>query len=308
MQTNRAPIDWVIFVILTFLWASAYAFTRLAVSQNNPELGFPPQFIIPVRLGLGALILLAVAVISRQKWPALGDWKSWGLMAIMGVIGTAAPFFVITTAQQTVASSLAALYVAAAPLFIAAIAHFIFHDDKLTSRKAVGIAVGFAGVAVLFGPEAIKSFGSASVTAQALCLLGTLFYATATITARIARNIPPFVFAAGFVSFGAVISLPLLAFVDYSTLTPSGSAIAGLIGLAIGPTAMASILYLMLVARTSATFLSMTGYTIPIVSAIIGYFAFSETQSWNAALAFAMILSGVWLAQRGGTKQVKLKA
>lgn len=306
MNAKRTPSDWTIFGILTLLWASAYAFTRLAVSQDAPEAGFPPLMVIPVRLTLGAVILLAVAAVSRQTWPPLTAWRTWLGMGVMGVVGTAAPFFVITTAQQTVASSLAALYVAAAPLFIALLAHFIFSDDRLTPRKGVGIIVGFIGVAVLFGPEAIRSFGSASVAAQALCLLGTSFYAIATITARMARNIPPFVFAAGFVSIGAIVSWPMLFFVDYEALAPSRHAIAGLIGLAIGPTALASILYLILVKRTSATFLSMTGYTIPVVSAVIGFFAFQEVQSWNALLAFGLILTGVWLAQRSGTKAERM--
>lgn len=220
-------------------------------------------------------------------------------MAIMGILGTAAPFLLITNAQQTVDSSLAALYVAAAPLFVAVMAHFLFHDDRISWGKAGGVAIGFVGVAVLFGPEAITAFGSASVLAQALCLLATAFYALSTITARYAREIPPFVFAAGFLCFGALASWPLLFFVDFEALTPSTGAITGVIGLAIGPTAMASVFYMMLIQRTSATFLSMTGYTIPIFSAVVGYLAFQEVQSWNAVLAFILILGGVWISQRG---------
>lgn len=298
MRDQRSPMDWILFAALTALWGSAYAFTRLAVSQSDPSAGFPPQLIIPVRLTAGALVLLLITYFSRQPWPSLKDWKSWAAMGVMGFVGTVAPFLLITIAQQTVDSSLAALYVAAAPLFVSVMAHFAFQDDRIHPRKALGIAIGFGGVAVLFGPEAIASFGSASVLAQALCLMATFFYALSTITARFARNIPPFVFSAGFLSIGAIMSWPLLFLVDYETLNPSTSAIAGVVGLAIGPTAMASLLYMILVQRTSATFLSLTGYTIPIFSAIVGYFAFAELQDWNAFVAFALILGGVWTAQR----------
>ena len=140
------------------------------------------------------------------------------------------------------------------------------------------------------------------MTSQDFCLLATFFYATSTITARFAKDIQPFVFSAGFVSFGAVMSWPLLLWVDFDALQPSSSAIAGLVGLAIGPTAMASLLYVMLVQRTSATFLSLTGYTIPIFSAVVGYLAFAELQSWNALVAFALILGGVWISQRLSAK------
>lgn len=301
MGQTRTLTDWVLFAGLTTLWASAYAFTRLAVNPTDPASGVPPEIIIPMRLIGGAGILLIIALFSGQKWPALSDRKSWLTIAVMGILGSALPFYFITYAQQTVDSSLAALYVSAAPLFVSIAAHFVFHDDTLNRRKAFGVAVGFVGVAVLFGPEAIAAFGSASVTAQAMCLMATAFYALSTIVARYGRDIPPFVFSAGFVTFGAMATLPFLAFADYSTLAPSSSAVAGVVGLAIGPTAMASVLYLLLVTRTSATFVSLTGYAIPILSAILGYFAFREVQSWNAVLAFALILSGVWLAQRGGT-------
>lgn len=302
MQQNRHPIDWALFAALTILWASAYAFTRLAVSHDDPALGFPPQFIIPVRITAGAFVLLIVAALTRQSWPPLSDWKSWLIMAAMGTLGTATPFLLITTAQKTVDSSLAALYVSAAPLFTSVLAHFSFHDDFIDQRKIIGLVIGFVGVAVLFGPEAIASFGSASVIAQAMCLLATFFYASSSILARYGRNIPPFVFSAGFLVFGAVTTWPLLFLVDFETLTPSSGAIAGVVGLALGPTAVASVLYMILIQRTSASFVSLTGYMIPILSAIIGYLAFREMQSWNAFLAFALILGGVWLAQRQQTR------
>lgn len=292
------------FAVLTALWGSAYAFTRLAVSPTDPSEGFSPQLIIPIRLTGGALLLLIVAQFSGQTWPRLNQWKSWLAMAVMGFVGTVAPFLLITIAQQTVDSSLAALYVSAAPLFVATMAHFAFHDDRMHIRKVLGILIGFLGVAVLFGPEAVASFGSASVTAQALCLLATFFYALSTITARFVKDIQPIVFSAGFVSFGAVMSWPLLLLVDFGGLNPSASAIAGVVGLAIGPTAMASLLYVILVQRTSATFLSLTGYTIPIFSAVVGYLAFAELQSWNALLAFALILGGVWISQRMSAKPI----
>ena len=303
MQHNRTLIDWTLFAALTVLWASAYAFTRLAVSHDDPATGFPPQFIIPMRITAGALVLLIVATLSRQAWPPLSDWKSWLFMALMGVLGTATPFLLITTAQKTVDSSLAALYVSAAPLFTGILAHIFFHDDFIDRRKAAGLAIGFLGVAVLFGPEAIAAFGSASVLAQAMCLFATFFYALSSIIARVGRNIPPFIFSAGFLSFGALATWPLLFLVDYDTLAPSQSAIAGLIGLALGPTAIASVVYMVLIQRTSATFVSLTGYMIPILSAVIGFFAFREMQSWNAFLAFALILGGVWLAQRNQASQ-----
>lgn len=298
MQTHRSMLDWALFAMVSCLWASAFALTRVAVNQDSPEHGLPPELVTPLRITGGAVILVIVALSSRAKWPPLHNWRLWLAMLIMGLVGTTAPFYLITFAQRTVDSSLAALYIAAAPLFVGVLAHFVFHDDRLSPRKVVGLLVGFAGVSVLFGPEAVTAFGSANVTAQAMCLAATACYACSTIVARFAKEIPPPIFAAGFVSSGAVLSWPMLASVDFAALQPATSSWLAVAGLAIGPTAAASIIYMLVIQRTSATFLSLTGYLIPILSAIVGFLAFGETQDWNAALAFILILGGVWMSQR----------
>ncbi len=302
MDGRRGAIDWALFVGLTLLWASAYAFTKIAVDS------FPPRLIIPMRLTIGAGVLLIALVASGRRLPSLGAWRNWRAMAAMGVVGMALPFFVITTAQQTVDSSLAALYVAATPIFVVAGAHFLFAEERLTPTRGLGVLIGFLGVAALFGPAAFASIGAASPAAQALCLLGTACYATSTLIARAAPPMHPLVFAAGFVTVGAILSWPMAIGVDFGALNPSVGSILAVVGLGLGPSALASLCYMTLVARAGPTFLSLTGYAIPIVSVVIGYLAFGETQSWNVALAFGLILGGVWLAQRRRVARSQAKA
>jgi len=295
---KRTLTDWGLFAILSLIWAGAYAMTRVAVQTSNPEAGLPVELILPGRLGLGAVILLVVMFAAGHRFPPLTDWRRWSAMVAMGITGMTLPFFLITTAQETVDSSLSALYTAAAPIFVGIGAHILFGDERMTPQKGIGIIVGFLGVFALFGPEAIKNWGSASMVAQLLLIGATAGYATSTLIARGAQETPPLVFSAGFVSVAALCSLPMLFFVEWNTLRPAPSAIAAVIGLGIGPSAIASILYLIVVNRAGATFLSLTGYSIPIVSVVLGFIFFRETQEWNAALAFALILGGVWLSQR----------
>jgi drug/metabolite transporter (DMT)-like permease len=70
--------------------------------------------------------------------------------------------------------------------------------------------------------------------------------------------------------------------------------------LGLGPSGIAQAIYMALIARAGATFQSLTGYSVPVAGAVFGWVFFRETQSWNAALAFALILGGVWLARQGG--------
>jgi len=297
---RRTPGDWALFVLLSLIWAGAYQMTRVAVDKGNPDAGLPVAWVLAGRLTVGAAVLWIILLAMGQRLPPFSDVKRWRTIIGMGLAGSVFPFFLITTAQETVNSSLAALYTAASPLFVATGAHFLFRDEKLTASSALGVILGFAGVALLFGPDALSSLDSASTVAQVLLIASTLFYALSSLIARGAPQMSPVAFATGFVTVSAIVTWPMAFAVDPAAVNADWKNWAAVIGLGVGPSAIAQALYMLLIARTSATFLALTGYSIPVMAAVLGFFLFGETQTWNAMLAFAMILSGVWLARHGG--------
>lgn len=292
MTGQRSTLDWGLFVLLSTLWASAFALTKLAVD------GLPAGLIVTARLATATLAMAIVMLASGQRLPPFSHRAAWKAMVAMGIFGTAAPFYLITLGQKTIDSSLAALLIASAPLFVAGMAHLSFADERLTWQKVAGILVGFAGVALLLGPEAVGGLGDANVIAQLLCLAGGFCYAVNTIIARQAPALPMLVLPTDFLGAATLASLPAALLSDMSAIEPSASNIAAVIALGTLPSAVAGVVMMQLVQRTSATFLSLTGYLIPVISAVIGYFAFGETQDVSAGLAFALILGGVWLSQR----------
>ncbi|MEM7768479.1 MAG: DMT family transporter [Pseudomonadota bacterium] len=292
MTGHRTPTDWFLFVLLATMWASAFALTKIAVD------GLPPGLIVTSRLAIASLIMAAVMVAQGERLPPLSNRPAWKAIIGMGIFGTAAPFYLITQGQRTIDSSLAALLISSAPLFVAAMAHFSFADERLTWNKITGILVGFAGVALLLGPDALGGVGDAGVIAQLLCLGGGFCYAVNTIIARGAPALPMIVLPTGFLTMATLASLPAALLDDYSGFAPSVSNIGAVITLGAIPSAAAGVLMMHVVKTTSATFLSLTGYLIPVISAILGYFAFGEVQDISAAAAFALILGGVWLSQK----------
>ncbi|MEL6257963.1 MAG: EamA family transporter, partial [Pseudomonadota bacterium] len=175
MQGRRDVVDWALFVALSFLWASAFSFTKLAVAD------LPPRLVIVLRLHLGAAILLGALYVSGGALPSLRDRRRWASMVSMGLVGMTVPFLLVTIGQQTVPSSLASLYVAAAPLITICGVHLFFHDEKLTLRAAMGVAIGFIGVGILLGPSIFNTTDSGGVWAQILCLLGATGYAASNL-------------------------------------------------------------------------------------------------------------------------------
>nr|WP_321360423.1 DMT family transporter [uncultured Hyphomonas sp.] len=297
---RRTPADWALFALLSLMWAGAYQLTRIAVDKGNPEAGLPPAWVLAGRLTIGAAVLWVIMLAMGKRLPPLRDLRRWRIILLMGLTSSTFPFFLITTAQKTVNSSLAALYTAAVPLFVAIGAHFLFRDEKLTPGSAIGVITGFAGVAVLFGPDALHNLDSASTIAQFMLIGATMFYALSSLLARGAPPMPSISFATGFVTVAAVVTWPFALMVDPATVHADWTHWAGVVGLGVVPSAIAQALYMLLIARTSATFLSLTGYSIPVMAAVLGFFLFGETQTWHAMIAFALILSGVWLARHGG--------
>ncbi|MEQ9316994.1 MAG: DMT family transporter [Henriciella sp.] len=292
MTTSRSPADWGLFLLLSACWASAFAMTKIAVGD------LPASVIIPGRLISGAAILWAVMLVRGERLPPFSDRSSWLAIVGIGTIGTAAPFYLITVGQKTIDSSLAALLISAAPLFTAGMAHLKFHDEQLTGFKIIGLLVGFAGVAVLLGPDAVEGLGNADFIAQLLVVGGAFCYAVNSIIARQAPRMAPTVLPVGFLTVASITSLPMLLWTDWSEVNATAASVWSVLGLGAISTGLAGIILMYLVARTSATFIALTGYVIPIMSAVLGYFLFRETQSWNALLAFILILSGVWFSQR----------
>jgi drug/metabolite transporter (DMT)-like permease len=273
--------------------------TRVAVGKGL-DTGLPAEWVLPGRLCIGAVFLWIVLIAARKHLPPLSDRKRWTSIVGMGLVGSVIPFFFITTAQETVNSSLAALYTAASPVFVAIGANLLFAEEKMTARTGLGVALGFVGVAVLFGPEALKGLGSASTLAQVFLLIATLAYALSTLIARGAPPMDAIAFAASYATVSALASLPLAFTVDPATVSASWVNWLAVLGLGLGSSGIAQVLYMTLIARAGATFVSLNGYAIPVISAIFGWLFFQETQSWNAVLALLLILGGVWLARSGG--------
>ena len=126
MDNQRDFQDWFLFGLVSVLWAGAYAMTRGATYGPS---GLPVGVIVPSRLLIGAVILNTVMLASGRRYPPLSDRKRWAAIAGMGLLGMTGPFVLITIAQKTVDSSLAALYVAAVPIFVVLGANFMFKDE-----------------------------------------------------------------------------------------------------------------------------------------------------------------------------------
>jgi drug/metabolite transporter (DMT)-like permease len=296
---QRSSLDWTVFAALTLLWSGAYVLTRLAVGKGSAE-GLPVFWILAGRLTIGAVFLWVLVFATRSALPKFGQDRRWLFVLGMGATNAVIPFFLITLAQEHVDASLAALYAAASPVFTALGAGFLFMEERLTRRGAAGVVLGFLGVAVLFGADAVASWGTSALWAQGALIVAALAYAASTLIARASPPMPPLGFAASYVTVGALASLPTVMLVDAQSVQASAVHWLAVLGLGLGSSGVAQGLYMWLVGRAGATFLSLVGYTIPLGTAVMGWMVFGETQGPRTLVALALILGGVWLARSSG--------
>ncbi|QNL17951.1 DMT family transporter [Hyphobacterium sp. CCMP332] len=282
--------DWTLLLFLAALWGTAFIFIRFSLDS------LPPAALSFSRLTIAAILVTVFAYARGHRLPPLSDPR-WKFFIFLGFFGNALPFFLIPLGQTQLPSALAGILLAIMPLSTVALAHF-FANEKITGWKLAGFAVGFTGAVILIGPAALAGLGGPTFLAQLAIVGAALSYALNATMTRRAPPTHPAILASGALICSSIWGAPFgiwqLAVNDLpATVTGWGS----LVWLAVGPTALATVLYVGLIARAGAGFMSLVNYLVPIVALFTGL-AFGEAIGWNAYLGLVIILAGIALARR----------
>jgi len=230
--------EWAMLVALSVIWGGSFFFVGVAVAE------LPPLTIVTLRVGLAAVTLWGIAAAMGLRPP--GSARIWTAFAGMGLLNNVLPFTLIVWGQTQIASGLAAILNATTPLFTVIVAGLMLADERMTPMKVTGVAIGFAGVVAMIGPDALGRLGG-NVLAQLACLGGALSYAFAGVYGRRfkAMGVDPVVTAAGQVTASAIVLAPVALLVDRPwALAMSGPGTwASILGLAVLSTGFAYILY-----------------------------------------------------------------
>jgi drug/metabolite transporter (DMT)-like permease len=273
------------------IWGSSYLFIKVTVAD------VPPLTLVAGRLTLAAVILWGVMAASRQSMPRRRSL--WGAYTVMGFFSGTLPYVLISWGEQYISSGLAALLQATMPIFTVLMAHFAIREERLTMASVLGVAVGFAGVAVLMLPD-LRQGLHASLWGQAAIVVSSASYAGAAVYARLRlRGQSPLASTTGQLTMGAVLTLPLALIIDRPFhLSPSPQAWWAWLGLILLGTVIAYIIYYAIIERTSATFVSMVTYVIPVNGLLLGALVLNETLTLNVLVSAILILAGVVLVRR----------
>ena len=281
--------EWGMVVALSVLWGGSFFLVGVAVD------GLPPLTIVALRVMLAALALNLAVLAMGERMP--GGGRAWASFLAMGLLNNAVPFSLIAWGQTHIASGLASILNATTPLFTVLVAHALTGDERMSAGRLGGAIVGFAGVAVMIGPDALWGLG-ADLLAQFAILGAALSYAFAGVFGRrFARiGVEPLMAATGQVTASALVLAPAALAVEtpWRLPMPGTEVWAAVAGLALLSTALAYLLYFRVLARAGATNLLVVTFLIPVSAIALGVAVLGERL---APLHFAgMALIGLGLA------------
>jgi drug/metabolite transporter (DMT)-like permease len=277
----RTRRGWVTdFVLLAAIWGSSFLFMRIGAV----EFGALPT--AAVRVAIAAVFLMPL-LWFRGLVPELR--RHWKKIFLIGILNSGIPFVCFSYALLSITTGMSAILNATVPLFGALIAWF-WLKDRPNGSRILGLAVGFAGVALLawdkatFKPDAS---GAAPGWAVLACLFATLCYGiAASLAKRYLGGLPALVTATGS-QLGATLALALPAALLWPATMPSVHAWLSLVAVGVLCTGVAYILYFRLIEEAGPARALAVTFVVPVFAIFYGTLFLGE------ALTSWMLICGV---------------
>jgi drug/metabolite transporter (DMT)-like permease len=288
MAPTMGRLEWAMLLTLALFWGGSFFFNGVALRE------LPTFILVWLRVSVATVALHLVLKLLGQKIP--GQRRVWVTFFGMGLLNNVLPFLLIVWGQHRIPSGLASILNTTTPLFTVLVAHLLTPDEKLTPFKMIGVVVGFAGSAVLIGPDTLAGLGSGAA-AQIACLTAALSYGLAGIFGRRFRRmgVSPLATATGQVTASTVMLLPIALAVDHpwTLAMPHAATIGAVIGIGILSTAVGYVLYFRILATSGATNLLLVTFLNPVSAILLGALVLGEMLEPRHFAAMALIGSGL---------------
>jgi drug/metabolite transporter (DMT)-like permease len=272
------------------VWGTTYLFIRIALET------IPPFLMAGMRWLLAGILLIGILKYRGEPLPGP---RSYGALAILGILMMGFGNGGVVWAQQVVPSGLASVIVGALPFWMVAVERFMPNGEPLTKRRMVGLIVGFGGIVLLVWPEVQLAQGGAFLAGLASLQLAGVGWAIGSAYAR-RRNVAENVLAAAAIQMlFAGVALAALgtlrgewSMVSFSGRTAGALAYLILVGSMIGYTA-----YVFALKHLPVATVSLYAYINPIIAVALGTIVLNEPFSARIVLAGVIVFSGVALVR-----------
>ncbi|HXG37034.1 MAG TPA: DMT family transporter [Dehalococcoidia bacterium] len=272
---------------------SAFMFVKLLVGELTP------LQLVTGRVAMASLPLLVMMVITGSD-PRISA-RFLASVTLLAVTDTIAPYLLIAWSQLHVSSSMAALLISTMPLFTTLIASRTAKDETSTSTAIAGMVIGFLGIAVLTGPEALNVTNTSALGAFAVITAAACYAAGAVYSKSLMRSADPIGLSAIKLASATLILVPLTAYLDgvqgYATLSSEGW--LGLTAVGLVSTGVGRCVYQWVIGVAGSVRASLVTYIIPVVALFLGWAVLDEPIGLRTIVGASLIISGVASAMYG---------
>lgn len=276
--------DWSLIILLGAIWGCSFVFNAILIREIGP------LWVTSFRVGIGALGCWVAMLAMRKAVPR--DPKLWLQLGLLGIIAYAIPFALFPLAQAHLASGVAAIINALTPMVTAVISHFWIGGEKASRTKMTGVAIGFAGAAILVSP-ALTTGGSSNLWAVLACLGATLCYAISLNITRSFKHIEPTALAAIALTGATVVAMPIAFIIEGVPVMTRPETYGAALAIGLLSTAFTFQIMYRILPRVGATNFATTTFIAPISALILGFTVLRETILPIQILGMVVIFFGL---------------
>lgn len=276
---------WAELALLSLIWGASFLAIRTALDE------IPFITSVAWRVGLAAIVMWVVVLALRLPVPKTA--RAWGALAVMGVLNNVLPFSLMAWGQLTIETGLTSILNAGTAVFGVLAAAIFLADERLTPRRALGVGLGFLGVATAIGLQNLLSFDLRSL-AQLAIVAGTICYALAGVWGRTQlASLPPQVAATGTVTMAALLMIPAALVIDGPNWPQHPATWVSIGYYAIFATAFAYLLYFRILAMAGSGNLLLCTLMIPPVAILLGALVRGENLGPQTYAGFGLLVLGL---------------
>ena len=278
---NRA---WAALLLLALIWGGSFLSVRVALDE------MPFLTTVAFRVGVAALVLWAW--VALRGIPAPRDPRIWAALFVMGLLNNVIPFCLMAWGQLHISTGLTSILNAGTAIFGVLAAAIFLADERLTARRALGVAVGFLGVAVAIGLHNLATFDLRSL-AQLAVVAGTISYALGGVWARTRLSLSPLVSSAGMLTCSSLVMIPAALWQDGVVIPRQADTVLAIGYYAVIATALAYMLYFRVLDLAGSGNTMLATLLVAPVAILLGARVRGEVLAPEVYLGFALLALGL---------------
>ncbi len=280
------------FVLLCFVWGTSWVAIKFSL------IGFPPYLGAAGRFLLAAAMLWLYLQFRRARTPA--QRGSFLLVAVTGMLVYLVDYGLIYWAEQFLSAGVTAIFFATFPLFVGITSHFLLRGEPFRINVYLGLAIGLAGVTVVFQDALARTAFDRQVVLAVLAVLAAAA-AGALSSVLVKKHLSaddPATLSLRQMAVGCVALLGVaLLRGEHADAVWDWRALVAVLYLALAASALAFTLYYWLLQQITPVTLSLVVYFTPLVALLFDWLLLGERITPWQLLGMGLVFAGVLASQ-----------